>query len=370
VTREAILAGIAAGAPARGPSTVHIDVTNACNAACITCWDHSPLLEQPRAAAWKQRMLACDDFMRLVDELAALGSVEAVILSGMGEPLVHPDIYRMIAAVKQQGWHLTILTNLVAADIDRLAASGVDQLLVGVHGARPASYLAFHPGWTERHFATLCRYLRRLKGAGVRTRHVQVIDRNTAPDVIDMVRFGARFGAERVNYKLASLAAGTERTAVDAAQRAWLLAEALPRARALAGELGVHTNLDLFERQLGAAAGGHTTTPIADVGCFMGYVYTRITVDRDVLYCCNTTVHVGSLASASFASLWYGEAWQGLRRRLRRGDYLAGCERCGKFEQNVKWSRRFREHAGEAAWEEAIGKGRAGRRERRLTVVA
>ena len=30
-----------------GPRTVHFDVTNACNAACITCWDHSPLLATP-----------------------------------------------------------------------------------------------------------------------------------------------------------------------------------------------------------------------------------------------------------------------------------------------------------------------------------
>ena len=354
--KRAILEGVAGGEPVQGPSTVHVDVTNACNAACVTCWDHSPLLDQGRPASWKARSLGYDDFARLVDELAAMGSVRAMILSGMGDPLVHPEIYRMIALVKRHGFHLTMLTNLVAADIDQLEQSGVDQLLVGVHGARPQSYLAFHPGWSDRHFNKMCRYLRRLRSAGVRCRHVQVINRDNAADVPQMVRFGKSFGADRVNFKLASLYDGTEACTITAEQRDWLLQEGVPEARRLERELGVTTNLDLFERQLGAAqAKALATTPIDQIGCFMGYVYTRITVDREVLFCCNTAVRVGSLQEQGFAQLWYGAAWQALRARLRSGDYLRGCDKCGKFEQNVKWSERYRAFAGEAAWQQATG---------------
>ena len=354
--KRAILAGIDGGRPLQGPSTVHIDVTNACNAACITCWDHSPLLDEGRPASWKMRKLALADFRQLIGELAAMGSVRAMILSGMGDPLVHPDIYQMIALVKEQGWHLTMLTNLVAADIDQLEQSGVDQLLIGVHGARPASYLAFHPGWTDRHFTTMCRYLRRLKSAGVRCRHVQVINRDNAEDVPAMVRFGKSFGAARVNYKLASLYDGTEACSITAEQRQWLLSEGVPQARAAAEELGVPTNLDLFERQLQAAQQtALATTPIDAVGCFMGYVYTRITVDREVLFCCNTAVSVGSLKEQPFQQLWYGERWQSLRASVRSGHYFRGCDKCGKFEQNVKWSERYGEHAGLQGWQAATG---------------
>ncbi|HUH03047.1 MAG TPA: radical SAM protein, partial [Kofleriaceae bacterium] len=332
--RARVLAGIDGAAPLVGPQTVHIDVTNACNAACVTCWDHSPLLREPRPVSWKKRRLDVDTFADLVTDLDAMGSVRSVILSGMGEPLVHPDIYRMIALVKRHGWHLTMLTNLVAADIDQLAESGVDQLLVGVQGATPRAYTAFHPGWTEQHFATMCRYLRALRGAGVACRHVQVINRDTAPELVAMVRFGRQFHADRVNFKLASLYGGTEDTSITTAQRDWLLAEAIPEARALSAELGVPTNLALFEAQVAATAGHmRATTPIADIGCFMGYVYTRVTVDLEVLYCCNTAVRVGSLREAPLSALWFGPAWQALRGQLRDGQYLAGCDKCGKFEQ-------------------------------------
>jgi hypothetical protein len=94
---------------------------------------------------------------------------------------------------------------------------------------------------------------------------------------------------------------------------------------------------------------------MTEVGCFMGYVYTRITVDLEALYCCNTEIRVGSLRDQDFPTLWHGPAWQALRDRLRAGDYFAGCKTCGKFEQNLAWSRRFRERHGDDAWRAATG---------------
>lgn len=335
-----ILDGIRAGRPVVGPAQVHIDVTNTCNAKCVTCWDHSPLLNTPRTMAWKQQKLPWERFEETMAALDRLGSVRAVVLSGMGEPLLHPRIYDMMAAVKERGWHLTVLSNLLAADLDRLCASGVDNLLVGVHGATPDAYTAFHPGWTDRSFQQLCAALRRLVAAGIQTRHVQVIDRNTAPDVVRMVAFGRRFGAERVNYKLASLAHGTEATAVTEEQHRWLVEEAVPRARAEAERQGVRTNLHLFEQQL-ANPDALTTTDMGAIGCFMGFVYTRVDVSGTVLYCCNTEIEVGHLADAPLDALWSGERWQQLRERIARHEWFPGCERCGKYEQNVKWSERL-----------------------------
>ena len=176
--RRYVVKGIAAGRPLVGPMEVHVDVTNGCNARCITCWDHSPLLDEPRSAAWKRQRLPLQAFHRLCDDLVEMGSVRHVVLSGMGEPLTHPGIYDMIARVKREGWRLTLLSNLVASDPERLLDNPPDNLLVGVHGASPDAYMAFHPGWTEEHFFRLASLLRGLVRAGVQTRHVQVIDRH------------------------------------------------------------------------------------------------------------------------------------------------------------------------------------------------
>ncbi|MCP4808805.1 MAG: radical SAM protein [Proteobacteria bacterium] len=342
MTRDVVLAGMRRGTPATGPLQVHIDITNGCNAACVTCWDHSPLLTTPRSNDWKRRRMTLKGFRSILTQLDAMESVNAVVVSGMGDPLTHPHVYEMLGEVKARGWHLTVLSNLVAADIDRLIDVGVDNLLVGVQGATPDTHTAFHPGWNEQHFIRMCRYLRRLGRAGVNTRHVQVISRETADEVVEMVRFGRLFRAERVNFKLAALAEGTEECRVTPAQLAWLDEEGIPQARELAEKLEVHTNLDLFAAQVASARRSQeATTPIEDISCWMGFVYTRITVDREVLYCCNTNVQVGSLDDASFGELWWGERWQQLRERLAAGKYFKGCDRCGKFEQNTKWAARL-----------------------------
>ncbi|NOY26396.1 MAG: radical SAM protein [Oligoflexia bacterium] len=343
--RQRILAGIASGRPQVGPSNVHIDVSNGCNAACVSCWDHSPLRTRPRPAAWKRKRLSWSRFRELVVDLTTLDSVRAVVLSGMGEPLTHPDIYRMVALIKAQGWHLTVLSNLVAADPDRLADSGIDSLLVGVHGVSPQTYCAFHPGWTEQQFFTMCRNMRVARRAGMRVRHVQVINRDTAPELVAMVRFGKLFDADRVNYKLASLAEGTQACAITDAQRDQMLERDLPAARALAQTLGVETNLDLFDAQLRAASENVLrTTPMAEVGCYMGHVYIRITVDGALLYCCNTAIEVGHLADGPLGQHWWGATWQATRDRIAAGHFFPGCERCGKFEQNRKWAARVAAH--------------------------
>ena len=345
--RDLRLAGIDAGHPLTGPETLHLDVTNGCNTNCITCWDHSPLLLAPRSSAWKRARVEVPAVESLLDDVLGLGGLRAVIVSGMGEPFTHPDIYRILEAVKARGLHLTVITNLIPADPERVLALGVDQLLIGIHAASEGAYRAFHPSFQSDEWEVLHRMLARFQAAGRRYKHVQVICRTNAFELAEMVRLAHRYDAAQLNFKLAGLKEGTEATRITEDQRERLRAEGIPAAGALAVELGVATNLGVFAEQL--AAGGEATAEIREVGCFMGYVYARVLVDGTVLYCCNTDVRVGTLAQgARFSELWNGPAWSALRARLRRGDYFASCDQCGKLNQNVKLAERFADAYGEA----------------------
>ena len=349
-----VLDGIAQGRALTGPETVHIDVTNGCNTNCVTCWDHSPLLTAPRSAAWKRRRVDAAAVAELIADAASLGNLRAVVLSGMGEPFTHPDIYRMIAAAKDRGLHVTLITNLIPADAERVVALGVDQLLIGIHGASEASYRAFHPSFRSDEWQRLHHMLARFREAGRRFKHVQVICHTNAGELVEMIRLAAEYGALQVSFKLASLKEGTERAMITAPQRARLRDELVPAAARLAAELGVEHNLDVFLEQLGA--GGARTAPIEEIGCFVGYTYARVLVDGTVLYCCNTEVVVGSLREARFSELWDGPTWNALRARLRRGEYFPGCHQCGKLNQNVKLGRRFGARFGEARRLEVTGR--------------
>lgn len=319
-----------------GPESVHLDVTNGCNTNCVTCWDHSPHLREARGAVWKRQRVDADRLISTLDDIASLGGLKAVILSGMGEPFTHPDIYRMIEAVKARGLHVTLITNLIPADADRVLELDVDQLLIGVQGASRESYVAFHPSFQSDEWERLHAMLERFRKAGKRYKHVQVICRHNAHELPEMVRLAHRYEALQVNFKLASLKDGTEAVRITEEQRATLpLEEAVRVAR----ELGVETNLEVFASQV--RAGGSRTADIAGIGCYMGHYYARVLVDETVLYCCNVEVRVGSLRERKFSELWNGPEWNALRQRLRAGDYFPGCQQCGKLNQNVKLQRRY-----------------------------
>lgn len=338
---EVHLLGIDRGVPLAGPRTIHVDLTNGCNTNCVTCWDHSPLLRTPQPSAWKRQRVTAADVTALIDDAMTLGGLEAVIVSGMGEPFTHPEVYDVLAALKARALHVTVITNLVAADAERIVDLGVDQLLIGVHGATERAYRAFHPSFERSEWYRLLAALATFRRARRRFKHVQVIAGCNADELVEMIDFGLEWEAEQINFKLASLARGTESARITEEQRARLLEELIPRARERAT---LPTNLDVFERQL--RAGGGDTAPIDEIGCFMGYVYARVLVDGTVLFCCNTDVVVGNLADGRFSELWRAPRWEAMRARMRDGDYLPSCRQCGKVVQNVKLGKAFAKRFG------------------------
>jgi len=343
-SRALRLRGVAEGRVLAGPQTVHVDLANGCNTNCVTCWDHSPLLHEARSPAWKKQRVSFEDFSALAEDLARMNSVEALILSGMGDPFVNPDIYCMIEVSKRYGWHVTVLTNALLADAARLLDLDVDMMLISVNGVSPASYVAFHPNLSTRDFAHLLSLLETFARRGKRFKHVQVINRDTACEVPEMVRFAARYNAAHITYKLASLGSGTEKCMITDAQRSRLLSEWIPAAQDEAARLKVETNLDVFRQQV--ATGGLATAPIKEVGCFMGWNYARVTVEGKILFCCSTEVEVGNLGEGKFSEQWFGQRWNETRERLMQGRYFPGCAQCGKLNQNVKIGQKVREKLG------------------------
>ncbi|MFT7581407.1 MAG: MoaA/NifB/PqqE/SkfB family radical SAM enzyme, partial [Myxococcota bacterium] len=123
--RKQRIAGMLAGKPTLGPGTVHFDIANACNTRCTTCWHHSPFLEAAHrpSALWKKQRLTLAAFERIFDEFVALGGLTNIILSGMGDPTLNPALYAMVERAHAHGVAVTIITNLLRADVPRLLAS-------------------------------------------------------------------------------------------------------------------------------------------------------------------------------------------------------------------------------------------------------
>jgi MoaA/NifB/PqqE/SkfB family radical SAM enzyme len=309
--------------PRLGPETVHLDVTNGCNLDCITCWNYAPGLTSPKDAAWKRQRVEPEVFLRVLDEVAACGA-ERVVVSGGGEPFTHPELPRLLTAVKAKGLRLTLITNGTLCDFDALKALGVDQVLLNLASATPETYVAYHPNQKPETFHRLLAGAKTLHGTTA-VNLVQVINAVNARELVAMVDVAASVGA-RCSFKVGDVPMGTERYALSTAQRRQVLDELIPAARARAKALQVKHNLGAYE----AALRGN---PLEPVPCFAGYLYSRVAVDGRVFFCC-APIEAGHVSEGTFSQVWSSPRYQALRERMHRGEAFPACARCGKHDMN------------------------------------
>ena len=337
------LQGVVENVPYLGPQTVHFDIANGCNVRCTTCWHHSPHLDEQHipTIAWKRRSMSFDSYRRIMDDLIELGGLEQIILSGMGDPSLNRELPEMVEYAHRHGVGVTIITNLLAANLARILNSeGELNLLVSICGVTEEAWNAFHDGALAGGFPKLIQQLTLLKEANFLPKHVQVINAQNYHELPAMVEFAAAWPTKWINFKFASLVNGTEAVALNADQKRELLDVLIPRAQAIATFKGIETDLRAFATQI--SVDSHQTSPIADVGCHMGTIYCRVTVDQELLYCCNTNISVGWIDEKhSFRDLWEGSQYAGLRKRLGNGDFFDSCHQCGKYKQNFKWAEKL-----------------------------
>jgi MoaA/NifB/PqqE/SkfB family radical SAM enzyme len=319
--------GYLEGRPRLGPETIHLDVTNTCNLDCVTCWNYGPSLSTPKSTAWKKSKIDPALFFRVLDEACRTG-IERVVLAGGGEPFTHPQIESFVTAVKQRNLALTIITNGTLCDFDRLAELKVDQLLLNVASATPRTYAAYHPNQPEQTFDKLMRGADRLRGI-TRVNFVQVINALNAHELVKMVELAHAHGA-RASFKVGDLPKGTEHFALSAEQRGDLAQVLIPAARARAEELGVRHNLDAY---LAALTGGKGLP-----ACFAGYLYTRVSVEGRVYFCC-AHLDAGDVAKTGFEQVWSAPQYQAMRERIAKGQWFDACNRCGKHDMNFSAER-------------------------------
>ncbi len=310
-------------APRSGPETVHLDVTNTCNLDCVTCWNYAPRLATPKTVGWKRKRIDPVVFFRVLDDVASAGA-ERIVISGGGEPFTHPDIERFITAVKQKGLRLTVITNGTLCDFESLKTLQVDQILLNMASATPATYVAYHPNQPEQTFHRLLDGARTLRGTTA-VNLVQVINRLNAHELVAMVEMAHDVGA-RCSFKVGDLPTGTESLALTEEQRSKLLEYDIPAARARAKVLGVKHNLNAYETQLSGAARHQPA-------CFAGYFYSRISVEGQIFFCC-AHIEAGHVSQGPFSEVWASGSYQALRDRMHRGEAFSDCERCGKYDMN------------------------------------
>ena len=115
------------------PLGIDLEPTTRCNLRCQAC--------QQNEGDWTPNDLSVERLERLLDQLPHL---EQIKFQGMGEPLLHDRFGELVARIKRRRVRVYTITNGTTLHIERcrrdILASGLDELLVSIDGATPATH--------------------------------------------------------------------------------------------------------------------------------------------------------------------------------------------------------------------------------------
>lgn len=107
---------------------VEIEATNLCNTRCLHC-PHETMTRTTGKMTW-------DVYQGIIDQAMAYTNDLSVEYAGMGEPLLHPEIYKFVEYASHiAGTSLTTNASaLTPKNIERLVKAGLSQLTISFNG--------------------------------------------------------------------------------------------------------------------------------------------------------------------------------------------------------------------------------------------
>ncbi len=333
--------GVAALVPL--PRELYLETTNRCNELCDQC----PRTHLPRA---EERDLSLAEVIAITDQLPV---IERVVLHGLGEPMLNPELPQIVAHLRARGAYVLFNSNATALSerMGRaLIEAGLNELRVSLDGARPETYARIR-GVSDRTLPKILRNLRRFaeiqRQLGVDVPRLSfwftAMRENLAelPQLVDLaletgvreiyvqrlIYFGE--GLAREDQALFRKAAEAERAVIDETAR---------RCR----EHGLTfsaTGAVTPDEYLAKTAENVEARPWA--GCRRPVSLAYITSLGSVFSCCFAPFHpgpastraLGNVFEQSFAEIWNGPRYRAFRAAFDSDHPWDQCAGCGS-----KWS--------------------------------
>jgi radical SAM protein with 4Fe4S-binding SPASM domain len=140
------------------PPCLQIEPTSVCNYRCVFCYQVDPSFNKKRYGM--MGVMSLDLFKSIIDE--AEGRCEAVTLASRGEPLMCPDIEKMLAYAGNKFLALKVNTNAWFLDehmCHSLLQSGVNTLVFSADAATEPTYSQLRVGGRlDRVFENVARF--------------------------------------------------------------------------------------------------------------------------------------------------------------------------------------------------------------------
>ncbi len=173
------------------PQIIQIEITTACQLRCMFC-PHTII-----AKDWVKSHMSWEVFSSL---LPFVRYTKLVHLQGWGEPLLHPRLWDMAAAIKEKRGRVSVTTNAMLLDGDaarELCRIGIDLIAVSVAGAHAETNDSLRVG---SDFEKICANIAYLGGLRPRPKVHLVMQMTKAniEELPELVTLAAELGVDEV----------------------------------------------------------------------------------------------------------------------------------------------------------------------------
>lgn len=321
----------------QGPVTLEIYPTLRCNLDCSFC-DTTDRHRPP------QNELSTEEWLRVIDEAAAEGVVQAFVLGG-GEPMIRNDIMVLLERIKHHGMRGMLTTNgtlLGRPRIKQLLELQWDELHLSIDGATPQTHdklrgkkRAFKKALTAACTINVLKRRRRLNNPQL-VFHTVVNNQNHL-ELRDIVELANAVGVSRIDFdRLIAYRPEQLALQLSAAQEKELresAAQALQRAQ----QLGIQTTLAQFTSASSAQRGSEDAAPQADAEhqgmagapCLKAWHHLVLQADGRSAPCCVLTGQGESIHNRPLRELWQQDPFLNrVRDGMENHRPLKRCQEC------------------------------------------
>jgi radical SAM protein with 4Fe4S-binding SPASM domain len=312
------------------------NITQACNLTCKHCYQNAHRNPDPDE-------LTTDEKLGLIDQMGD-EFVPFVAFAG-GEPLVTPDLWKVLERCEKRGLHVTLATNgtmLTPEICQRLKAANVKYIEVSLDSLNPEEHDEFR-GQAGSWKRTV-QGIRNSVAAGIRTGMAVCFTRQTAHTVDEVVRFAIDLGCKTfAHFNFIPVGRGKEIIDQDMTpgQREMLLRKL--QQHLVEGKIGVVSTAPQFGRSCilygsedGVFATGHAgrgpgkkTMVLSRYigGCGSGRCYCSIQPNGAITPCVYIPgEEIGNIRRQTLAEIWSDPMFATLQDRDDRGDHCGVCD--------------------------------------------
>lgn len=343
----------------QGPISIHLDPTNRCNLECKFCWQRS---HERKGWINYEDELSQNKLLSLVEEAAELG-VEHWLLSGGGEPLLRTETaVKVMEKIKESDMHGDIITNGTTFDdeyAERIVKSGWDRVRFSINApeAEKHDFLVGDEHAFNRaikNILLLNKYKKKLGTSKPEIGFNTVINSVNYKHLHEIVELLSELNGDLLNVQTIILYSEEEEKWTLSEEEKEELPKYVKRANEVAKNNDIKTNVDQYlhkdlvdksnemeemdevienERKKMKNKEG-----LKSAYCYEPWYLMTIRADGTVGSCRLFGDDGVDIHKESLKEIWFGDYYHKNREKLKKGEPLDFCSKCGsnEFLENKK----------------------------------